>query len=46
MKGKAAVLDKYLLDERCSCYKYVQHDKIKFYQADEDNPDYLVSRSL
>ena len=46
MKGKAAVLDKYLSDERCSCYKYVQHDKIKFHQADEDDPDYLVSRSL
>ena len=46
MKGKAAVLDKYLSDERCSCYNYVKHDKIKFHQADEDDPDYLVSRSL
>jgi len=46
LEGKAAVLDKYLSDERCSAYTYVQHDNIKFHQADKDNPDYSVSGSF
>lgn len=43
LEGKAAVIDKYLSDERCSAYTYVKHDKIIFHRPDESDPDYLVS---
>jgi len=46
LEGKAAVIDKYLSDVRCSCYTYVQHDKIKFHREDEEDPDYIVSGSF
>jgi hypothetical protein len=45
-EGKAAVLDKYLSDERCSAYTYVRHNNIKFHQSDKDDPDYIVSGSF
>ena len=43
LEGKAAVLDEYLSDERCSAYTYYKHDNIKFHRPDEPDPDYIVS---
>lgn len=48
LEGKAALLDEYLADERCSIYHTVKSDKIKFHRETDgdDDPDILVSVTL
>ena len=41
--GKAAVLDEYLGNMRCSCHNMVISDKIKFHAPSRPDPDYIVS---
>ena len=41
--GKAAVLDEYLGNMRCSCHDMVISDKIKFHAPSRPDPDYIVS---
>ena len=43
LKGKAALLDKYLNDERCSYYRAYTKGKLKYHRPEKDDPDYIVS---
>jgi len=47
LEGKAAILDKYLSDPRCSGHtKYWVNDNVRFHQPDRPDPDYIVSSFL
>ena len=47
LKGKAAVLDKYLSDPRCSGHiTYWVNEKVRFHRPDRPDPDYIVSNIL
>lgn len=47
LEGKAAVLDKYLSNPRCSGHsKYWLSEKVRFHRADHPDPDYIVSSFL
>ena len=44
LEGKAAVLDKYLSNPRCSGYQsYWVHEKVRFHREDKPDPDFIVS---
>ena len=44
LEGKAAVLDKYLSNPRCSGHsKYWVNENVRFHRPDHPNPDYIVS---
>ena len=47
LEGKAAILDKYLSDPRCSGHtSYYVNEKVRFHRPDKKDPDYLVSSIL